>query len=123
MDPDVQNGTRKRFTELDAAAMKDIGWEVIPLAGPSGDYNNNGVVDAADYVVWRKRNNQSVTLPNDATPGSVTGSDYTVWRTNFARTQGSGSAAALAVVPEPGSVVLALLMGALALFARRPRRG
>ena len=25
---------------------------VVP-AGVAGDYNNNGVVDAADYVVWR----------------------------------------------------------------------
>ena len=56
MDPDLQNGTRKRFTELDAAAMKDIGWEVDRrCAGLDGDYNNNGIVDAADYVVWRDR--------------------------------------------------------------------
>ena len=24
------------------------------VLGTSGDFNNNGVVDAADYVVWRK---------------------------------------------------------------------
>ena len=119
MDPDVQNGTRKRFTELDAAAMKDIGWEVIPLAGPSGDYNNNGVVDAADYIVWRDRNNQSVTLPNDTTPGSVTGSDYTVWRANFARAQGTGSAASLVAAPEPAANDLeALFQASTAKSAR-----
>jgi hypothetical protein len=122
MDPDVQNGTRKLFTELDAAAMKDIGWDVIPLAGPSGDYNNNGVVDAADYVVWRDRNNQSVTLPNDTTPGSVTGSDYTVWRANFGRAQGSGSAAGLAAVPEPATAVVVLVSCIGALFACPKRR-
>ena len=58
MDPDLQNGTRKRFTALDAAALKDIGWEVIAPPPPTaidGDYNNNGIVDAADYVVWRDR--------------------------------------------------------------------
>jgi hypothetical protein len=123
MDPDVQNGTRKRFTELDAAAMKDIGWDVIPLAGPSGDYNNNGVVDAADYVAWRDRLNQSITLPNDPTPGSVTNSDYTAWRTNFSRAQGSGTAAALAGVPEPASAAMVLASSIAALFARRQRRG
>jgi hypothetical protein len=123
MDPDVQNGMRKGFTELDAAAMKDIGWDVVPLPGTSGDYNNNGVVDAADYVAWRNRLNQLVNLPNDATPGSVTSSDYALWRTNFGRMQGTGSAAPLAAVPEPAAAVLTLICGVGALFARRKRRG
>ena len=95
MDPDLQNGTRKRLTALDAAALKDIGWEVIappPPAGIDGDYNDNDIVDAADYVVWRDRLNQSVTIPNDATPGTVTAADYTVWRSNFGRMPASGSA-------------------------------
>jgi hypothetical protein len=106
MVPNIQNGARLRFAELDAAAMKDIGWEVIPLPGINGDYNNNGTVDAADYVVWRDKQNQLVTIPNDPTPGSVTGSDYTFWRASFGRTQGSGSALELAVVPEAGGAVL-----------------
>jgi Domain of unknown function (DUF4082) len=40
----------------------------------TGDYNGNGIVDAADYTVWRDHLGQSVsvTLPNDTTPGSVT---------------------------------------------------
>lgn len=31
MDPDIGQNVRKRFTELDFAAMKDIGWEVSPV--------------------------------------------------------------------------------------------
>lgn len=31
MDPDIAAGVRTRFTELDFAAMKDIGWEVSPV--------------------------------------------------------------------------------------------
>lgn len=31
MSPSIAAGTRKRFTELDFAAMKDIGWEVSPV--------------------------------------------------------------------------------------------
>lgn len=123
MDPDLQNGTRKRFTELDAAALKDIGWEVIPLLGVNGDYNNNGIVDAADYAAWRDKSGQSVTLPNDSTPGTVSAADYTVWRTNFGRSIGSGSAAAYVAVPEPGAVVTWLCGCVAALFARRKRRG
>ena len=124
MDPDLQNGSRKRFTTLDAAAMKDIGWEVIPLAVPLlyGDYNSNGVVDAADYVVWRKRLNQSVTIPNDSTPGMVSTGDYTIWRSNFGKATGGGSGATLAVAPEPAGILLALVGGITICAARRKRR-
>ena len=125
MDPDLQNGTRKRLTALDAAALKDIGWEVIappPPTGIDGDYNDNNIVDAADYVVWRDRLNQSVSIPHDATPGMVTAADYTVWRSNFGRMPAGGSSAAVAAVPEP-SVAIQLIAGALAsVFARRKRR-
>ncbi len=54
-----------------------------PVTGINGDYNDDGTVDAADYTVWRDNNGQSVTLPNDATPGSVAQSDYDVWVTNW----------------------------------------
>ena len=50
----------------------------------TGDYNNNGVVDAADYVLWRNGG----TLQNDPTPGVQPG-DYAVWRANFGKTGGS----------------------------------
>ena len=66
-----------------------------------GDYNHNGIVDAADYVVWRK------------TDGSPAG--YNLWRTNFGRTAGSGAAAIMnTAVPEPANLLL-LLMGMLAI--------
>ena len=31
MDPDIANGQRKHFTDLDFAAMSDIGWQVTPI--------------------------------------------------------------------------------------------
>jgi T5SS/PEP-CTERM-associated repeat protein len=77
-----------------------------------GDYNNNGTVDAADYVVWRENNNTATTLPNDPTPG-VDNSDYLAWRANFGAT-GSGAGAAV-TVPEPGAIIL--IAGALLALA------
>jgi hypothetical protein len=85
----------------------------------SGDYNNNGTVDAADYVVWRDNLNQSVTIPNDSTPGMVTNADYDEWRANFGESgppSGPSTlmqgfvryitpAAATATVPEPSSLM------------------
>ncbi len=43
-----------------------------------GDYNVNGVVDAADYVLWRKQPPGFGILVNDATPGIVSSTDYDV---------------------------------------------
>jgi hypothetical protein len=121
MDPDLQNGTRKKLTALDAAGLQDIGWSLGPAPGVNGDYNNNGVVDAGDYVIWRKRLNQNVTLPNDTTPGTVTAADYTVWRASFGNValgSGSGSLVATGEVPEPATVLFALMSGLIAASMR-----
>jgi hypothetical protein len=78
-------------------------------AGVQGDYNNNGVVDAADYVLWRNGG----PLQNEVdTPGTVNAADYTEWRARFGKTtNGSGAGAQFAAVPEPAT--LALLLGAI----------
>ncbi len=51
-----------------------------------GDYNNDSIVNAADYTVWRNRLGQTFALANEepsTTPGMVTPEDYDVWKTNF----------------------------------------
>ena len=55
-------------------------WRAATGQGTVGDYNANGVVDAADYVVWRDALGTSAMLPNDPTSGTVTQEDYLVWR-------------------------------------------
>jgi Cadherin domain/FG-GAP repeat len=65
----------------------------------TGDYNRNGTVDAADYVVWRKT--LSTNVPNGTGAdgdgdGVVDAGDHGVWRENFGRTQGEEAAAAIA---------------------------
>jgi hypothetical protein len=86
-----------------------------------GDYNENGVVDAADYTVWRDRLGQSESLPNDDTVG-VGPDDYTRWVNNFGQTSGSGSGiGSNATVPEPKSAVICL-MGGILLAGRVGRR-
>ncbi len=67
---------------------------------PLPDYNGNGVVDAADYVLWRKTLGSTTNLlanGDDTGPsaGIIDQADYAVWRTNFGNTAaaaGSGSA-------------------------------
>jgi hypothetical protein len=92
-----------------------------------GDYNSNGIVDAADYTTWRNHLGQSFVLANEnpsaATPGVVDEEDYVFWKANFgAGGSGGGSAASVksAPVPEPSPWILAAL-GCLALHAVRKR--
>jgi hypothetical protein len=97
---------------------------------PSGDYNRNGVVDAGDYVVWRKTRTQSVDAGQGADGnmnGTIDNPDYTHWRARFGNSGvmvaggGSGSgASANAAVPEPVASALLLLMAAgICLWRRR----
>jgi hypothetical protein len=56
-----------------------------------GDFNDDGSVDAADYVVWRKNEIANNPLPNDN--GLATQSErFALWKANFGNTSpGSGS--------------------------------
>jgi len=75
---------------------------VLTLIGPplEGDFNADAIVDAADYVVWRK-----------GLGTFYTQSDYNVWRTHFGQTAGSGASANTAV-PEPATLVMLILAAA-----------
>lgn len=88
------------------------------VVGVPGDYNNNGVVDAADYVLWRKGG----PLQNEVdAPGTVNAADYTAWRARFGNTSGSGASLGGAPVPEPGTTVL-VIAGLMSLGAVNRRR-
>jgi hypothetical protein len=63
----------------------------------SGDYNDDGAVDAGDYVVWRKALNSMVPHSTGADgngDGKIDQADYDVWRANFGKSAsviGTGS--------------------------------
>ena len=94
----------------------------VDLPGVQGDYNNNGIVDAADYTVWRDHLGQTFALPNEGTgqtTGTVTIEDYNFWKSRFGATSGAGAGAA-AAVPEPATWLLGLLaVCGLAAIRRR----
>ena len=92
-------------------------------AGTPGDYNNNGVVDLADYVVWRENEGTNNPLSNNSLPGPIGQAHYNQWRANFGKppASGAGLADAAANVPEPGTVsyVIGIALIALGVHARR----
>jgi T5SS/PEP-CTERM-associated repeat protein len=88
-----------------------------------GDYSGNGVVDAADYTVWRNSLGQTgVFLAADGDGDDVVDADdYDFWKMHFGETVGGGSAGASPsqyAVPEPGAL-LYLLCGMIAATIRR----
>ena len=106
-----------RITNEADATGEVVGWGYETDAGVSilagdtapgldGDFNGDGKVDAADYVVWRK------------TDGTLAG--YNEWRTNFGAMSGAGaiaSDAGLRAVPEPHSLLLTLIAGVAVIGA------
>ncbi len=97
----------------------------VPLAG---DYSGDGVVDAADYTVWRDSlGEQGAGLPADGDgDGEVTEADYVFWRERFGNIATSGSLTRdvePAAVPEPTGGVLVLLAVATAAWLGGGGRG
>lgn len=95
---------------------------IAVAAGLDGDFNADGLVDAADYTHWRDHFGQvedAVTLAGNGSRNAVVDeADYNLWRTNFGAAL---SAAAQFPVPEPSTLTFVAL--ALALVpTRRPTK-
>ena len=96
-----------------------------PTPDPTGDYNGNGVVDAADYTNWRDTLGATVS-PGEGADGDESGTidagDYTFWKARFGDTvPGSGAGLASAAVPEPTTIAFPFTFLVLGPFARRWR--
>jgi hypothetical protein len=100
-DPAIDPGPVAYFNNLEI---------LVTPSENDGDYNEDGKVDAADYVAWRKN------------PGGFGGTQgYDDWRSQFGELGGNGGSFLSPAVPEPSSVVLHLCICAVSVRARRPR--
>jgi hypothetical protein len=109
---------RYRSDRLDAATIAAISasiphrlayFDALPFQVSAPDFNFDGRVDAADYVVWRNTSRSS--------------SDYKVWQVNTGRTVGGdpGFSAVALSLPEPATVTLALSVFAAGSWIRGGR--
>lgn len=107
----VRNAASPSGLTYNTADVGTPGW--LPLAG---DYNSNGIVDAADYTIWRDTVGSTTDPRADGSSsvagvpnGVVDGFDYDHWKANFGNVLvlggGSGDAGggqlAAALTAEP----------------------
>jgi len=87
----------------------------LQVVGLVGDYNGNNIVDAADYVLWRKTLGQSgAGLEADGNNNNeIDAGDYEVWRTNFGNTSGANPLMSRSI-PEP-STILSVIFGVVVM--------
>jgi hypothetical protein len=102
-------GGRIEISTVDEGAL------LVPSV--AGDFNRNGDVDAADYVVWRNELLDGGLLRADGNQdGAVDAADYDIWKANFGGP--AGSALSTNITPEPAAA-LYLLLGVLPLVMSR----
>jgi hypothetical protein len=101
-----------------------IGDSSVTIAVNDADFDNNGLVDGKDFLLWQRGqggagNNSQGDANGD---GQVNGADLTIWKTQFGTSPAIGAAAA---VPEPSSVIIAfgmlLAAGSSRCVGRRDR--
>jgi hypothetical protein len=111
---------------LQLASNQTVTWNDVkvtfkgPLAGwATGDLNYDGVVDAADYTVWRDTLGSAVDqYPDGTTSHLIDPLDYFTWKLHFGEVLPPGEAAAS--VPEPATLPCALVACLAVLsFCRR----
>jgi hypothetical protein len=90
----------------------------------AGDYDGDGLVNAADYMAWRSSFGQSVapwTGADGNGDGVVDNGDYILWRKQMAA-GGTGAGVGVAAVPEPAAGVLIMAIATLLGIRRESHR-
>lgn len=107
MDPSITQGTRKYLTTLDLAFLRDLGYSTQTYEfGIEGDFNDDGIVNLADYTLWRDNLGAATeaAIHFRGNGGGITAADYTLWKTNFGLSSGSIDAlTGMTSIPEPAS--------------------
>lgn len=117
LDPNSTSGVRKYLTQLDAALLRDLGYDVLSAFDPA-DFDRNGAVEGADLAAWQREFGGAGAADADGT-GVVSGGDFLIWQR--ALPTAVSSLAPSATIPEPTTIALSLLAAA-GVAARRFNR-
>lgn len=104
------DGQTAKLVNIPSESERSVGTNLALFALPNGDYSQNGTVDSADYLVWRK---------------SIGGAyAYNAWRQRYGAVAGGSGVGESAAVPEPAgcALIIAAVSCLLAIRGRR-RRG
>jgi hypothetical protein len=116
------DGGRLAFAAEAAFGMEDQFVTLLTPARP-GDYHGDGNVDSADYSTWQSEFGSSSKLAADGNlDGVVSAADYVVWRKIQIVGNTSSFADGPKGVPEPGTWPCALALAAAFLSHCRPQR-
>lgn len=104
--PDPPTGATWELTYFEEAVTLSL----VATTSLAGDYNNDGLVDLADYTVWRDLlGSPAGNLLNDIDGGIVGAAQYATWKANFnAVATSMAQANTGSTVPEPPGACLAL---------------
>lgn len=114
---------RNPLTQNTITSNEAVMISVSTLDFAAGDYNFDGVVDAADYVVWRNTLNSTTNPAADGNGNGVVDiADFVIWRETFGQTGGPGvvpdAGLQSAAVPEPSIGTLLMLAVAASVCYR-----
>lgn len=101
--------------DYEQMVMAALGINAAAVSGvtENGDFNHDGIVDAADYTVWR-----------DGLGSTYTPEHYGIWKENFGQSFGAAGSVSVSV-PEPAfqaPLALLALLSRLGRGCRTPRR-
>lgn len=101
-----------------------LGFRVASTSLLSADYNQDGIVDGADYTVWRDSIGELVPPATGADgngDGIIDEGDYTFWKERFGTILNHIGTASSNAVPEPSSMSLFAMILVLATLSRLDR--
>lgn len=101
------------------ARVRPATWDMVSVTPVAdADFNNDNIVDGADFLIWQRNLGTAGGLPQGDADGNgqINAADLTIWKAHFGLTSVTGAAAA---VPEPQSW---LLLGVAMMWSAWPRR-
>jgi hypothetical protein len=91
----------------DVAPYGNVVVQTVSTAGTPGDFNDDGLVDGRDFLLWQQ----------GGSPTALSAGDLSDWQTNY----GTGTLAAVSAVPEPATLSLVAAVAGLLMFKRSGR--